>query len=263
MRLYSVLLYYIFISTAVGIDSVHVLNSATEAEIRENVVILCKFTVTSVDTNSSLSIHWHRIKENKIVAVHSYYGGDDRLHDQDPEFRDRSHLFHSELPHGNASLMLSGVKLSDSGTFRCIISDQKKTAFDEGILKVHAKPSVPVITMLQENGRTVLQCKTASSDPQTRIMWHSGKAFEKQQDTAIAMTTEGLFTIQSNFSLGSSIEEIMCCSAVSVITAKPVQSCVWKRLNDQKTLLAVIIPSLIFLLYVILIYFCKKLLSYD
>ena len=93
--------------------------------IRERAVVLgCSF---SPDPPSdppsglkSLVITWQRAEDSQVV--HSFYYGADKLDKQSHQYRNRTLLFVSELEAGNASLMISGVRLGDAGLYLCAVS---------------------------------------------------------------------------------------------------------------------------------------------
>ncbi|XP_043942199.1 CD276 antigen-like [Protopterus annectens] len=227
MSLYVLLTSYGFITAVMGVDYVHILNSVMEADITENVVLSCAFKIIKLDTWNSLRIHWHKVGRDKIIVVHSYYNGGDKLDDQDMEYKDRTQLFHDDLLYGNASLKLLNVKLSDAGNYRCIVADDTGTGYDDGTLRVHAKPSVPVITVLHQDSRVMLYCDTKSIDPHPQVTWHCGKTDQVKyvNITNNSITSEGLFAIQSSLLWEGNIQGNVCCSVTSVDTAQPLQTC--------------------------------------
>ena len=69
---------------------------------------------------ASTAVEWTR-PDLKPRFVHLWRSGQELLGDQHPSYLGRTSLFTNKLKHGDISLKLSRVKLSDKGTYRCYI----------------------------------------------------------------------------------------------------------------------------------------------
>uniref|UniRef100_A0A087XD83 Ig-like domain-containing protein n=1 Tax=Poecilia formosa TaxID=48698 RepID=A0A087XD83_POEFO len=78
----------------------------------------------SDSSSSDVIINWSRLTPAD-GTVHCYYGNQDQLGQQDQNFRGRMSLFTDQISRGNASLLLTGVKVQDEGTYRCNTSGNK------------------------------------------------------------------------------------------------------------------------------------------
>uniref|UniRef100_A0A3B3HXX9 Ig-like domain-containing protein n=1 Tax=Oryzias latipes TaxID=8090 RepID=A0A3B3HXX9_ORYLA len=66
-------------------------------------------------------IHWIQMTSPEKPA-HSFYYNTDQLQRQHQGFRGRTSLFQEQISRGNASLLLSGVRVEDEGRYRCYSS---------------------------------------------------------------------------------------------------------------------------------------------
>lgn len=69
---------------------------------------------------ASTTVEWTR-PDLKPRFVHLWRSGEEILDDQHPSYKGRTSLSINKLKHGDISLKLSKVKLSDEGTYRCYI----------------------------------------------------------------------------------------------------------------------------------------------
>lgn len=79
-------------------------------------ILPCSFRPTG-----TVVIHWYK----QQIPVHSYYYNKNQMGLQNKHFSGRTSLFNSQIPHGNASLLLRRVKVQDKGRYKCYTSTRK------------------------------------------------------------------------------------------------------------------------------------------
>uniref|UniRef100_A0A3P9DJV2 Ig-like domain-containing protein n=1 Tax=Maylandia zebra TaxID=106582 RepID=A0A3P9DJV2_9CICH len=112
-------------------------------------------------------LEWTRSDMNPRF-VHVWRSGQDLVNTRNPSYRGRASLFINELQHGNISLKLSKVKLSDEGTYECSFPLMEKKSF--------VKLVVGTSRYTGENrGGVVLQCESAGWYPEPELLWLDGE----------------------------------------------------------------------------------------
>ncbi|NXY53034.1 HHLA2 protein, partial [Callaeas wilsoni] len=122
-------------------------------------------------------IHWS--KENK--KVHSYYRQKDQLEEQDPHYRLRTHLFHQNIPSGNASLKLSNLTMTDEGSYTCYVGTAQDRTEVEVLLHVRA-PSSYALEYQKTNTERRLKCYAFLTYPAPNISWVQGNIYIQETD---------------------------------------------------------------------------------
>ncbi|XP_051285367.1 butyrophilin subfamily 1 member A1-like [Dicentrarchus labrax] len=94
------------------------------------------------------------------------------IHKQ-PSYRGRTSVSNDGLKLGDVSLKLSNVKVSDDGTYRCLIPSLGQVAF---IKLIVGSVSSPVISSTkQSSSRLVLQCESKGWYPEPEVVWLDGE----------------------------------------------------------------------------------------
>ncbi|KAF5886199.1 butyrophilin subfamily 1 member A1-like isoform X1, partial [Clarias magur] len=141
-----------------------------DAVAGENLVLPCfiKPNTSAVD----MTVEWLRLEEVTSL-VHLYRDHEDRYEDQAQSYRGRTLLFKEELQKGNASLILSPVRVSDEGKYKCLIHD--KSWYDDITFQimVEAQGSHPVIMMesYDNSGGVNLVCESRGWKPEPDVLW--------------------------------------------------------------------------------------------
>ncbi|XP_062842090.1 V-set domain-containing T-cell activation inhibitor 1 [Trichomycterus rosablanca] len=108
-------------------------------------------------------IHWY--KDDNVV--HSFYQSKDQLSYQDTNYSGRTSLFNDQIPKGNLSLLLRGVRISDEGRYKCYTAD--KTSNKELFVKVNVKAPIKAADIkITDN---TISCSTSGVFPEPHISW--------------------------------------------------------------------------------------------
>ncbi|NXA89197.1 HHLA2 protein, partial [Melanocharis versteri] len=122
-------------------------------------------------------IHWSKDKKN----VHSYYQQKDQLKDQDPHYRLRTHLFHENIPSGNASLKLSNLTMTDEGSYTCYVGTAQNAIEVKVLLHIRA-PSSYALEYQKTNTERRLKCYAFLTYPAPNISWVQGNVSIQETD---------------------------------------------------------------------------------
>ncbi|NWV24390.1 HHLA2 protein, partial [Origma solitaria] len=122
-------------------------------------------------------IHWYKGSKK----VHSYYQQKDQLEEQDPHYRHRTHLFHENIPNGNASLKLSNLTVTDEGSYTCYVGTAQDKTEVEVLLHVRA-PSSCALEYEKTNTERRLKCYAFLTYPAPNISWVQGNVSIEETD---------------------------------------------------------------------------------
>ncbi|XP_072574603.1 uncharacterized protein [Paramormyrops kingsleyae] len=71
-----------------------------------------------------LEVDWRKTDSDTIV--HLFQGGQSRPESQGDAYRGRAHFFSQEIPKGNFSLLLEGVRTADAGVYKCVVYTEQE-----------------------------------------------------------------------------------------------------------------------------------------
>ena len=99
---------------------------AVVAVVGDDVILPCH-VVPPVNMENE-TVEWYRTDLSGSPSVHLLQDGRVDSGRQYPSYKQRTSLFPEQLSHGNISLKLSRVKLSDQGTYRCSVPDLDRSS---------------------------------------------------------------------------------------------------------------------------------------
>uniref|UniRef100_M3ZR80 Ig-like domain-containing protein n=2 Tax=Xiphophorus maculatus TaxID=8083 RepID=M3ZR80_XIPMA len=141
------------------------------------------------------AVHWTQLAAAE-PAVHSYYDGRDRVQHQNQNFRGRTSLFVDWVSSGNASLLLTGVKVQDQGRYVCNCSSSAGTRL--AFIRVSVDAPVKTVNLRQAENRLI--CSSDGIYPEPNLTWSTEPPSELvlQSSTLVQLTEQQLFNISSS-----------------------------------------------------------------
>ncbi|CAL8285276.1 unnamed protein product [Merluccius merluccius] len=109
----------------------------------QTVKLECHFTLAPEDFGP-LDIEWKLLasdNQNQDEVVIQYYG--DRAYDDYPFMKGRVHFNMADPKNGDASINVTGLRLSDTGTYQCRVTKAAVVRSRKILLNVMVKPSRP------------------------------------------------------------------------------------------------------------------------
>uniref|UniRef100_UPI003AB08C14 butyrophilin subfamily 1 member A1-like n=1 Tax=Centroberyx gerrardi TaxID=166262 RepID=UPI003AB08C14 len=142
----------------------------------------------------AMTLEWTRPDLNPIF-VHLWRDGRELLINKNPSYMGRTSLFINKLKHGDISLKLSKVKLSDEGKYRCFIPTLGR---DSIVQLVVGAVSSPVIGIIKNSSGVVLGCESKGWYPEPEVFWLDGEGnILSAGPTETVRGPDGLYTVSS------------------------------------------------------------------
>ncbi|XP_034061962.1 uncharacterized protein hhla2b.2 isoform X2 [Gymnodraco acuticeps] len=168
---------------------------ALDCLLGESCVLPCSF-----QPGAEVIVHWIQLADS---PAHSYYHDQDQLGHQNPRFSGRTSLFKNQISGGNASLLLSGVKVEDEGRYKCYTStvDHNK----ETIIHLNAYAPVRKVELQQDGKR--ITCSSEGVYPKPAISWSTDPPSNQNLPENIKVQQIGqLYNILSYFTSVPDVE---------------------------------------------------------
>uniref|UniRef100_A0A667YUX5 Ig-like domain-containing protein n=1 Tax=Myripristis murdjan TaxID=586833 RepID=A0A667YUX5_9TELE len=140
--------------------------------------------------------------------VHQRYKGQEVVTRQNPSYVGRTSLFTDKLKHGNVSLKLSEVKLSDEGGYRCLLPSLK----DPGRLAGLPMSMTHDHVHLNLSSGVVLECESKGWYPEPELFWldAEGKLLSAGAPETVR-GPDGLYTVSSRVTVEKSHSNSFTC----------------------------------------------------
>ncbi|XP_048872385.1 coxsackievirus and adenovirus receptor homolog [Brienomyrus brachyistius] len=170
-----------------GLDITSTGSTTFEKASGEGVMLSCQFKLASEDTGP-LDIEWSQLasdnqKEDKVIIL---YSGDRAYEDYNPAMKGRVHFNSPDPKNGDASINLTSLQPSDTGTYQCKVKKAPGIRSRKMQLTVMVRPSKPACYTVGPShlGKDV-QLKCVSSEGTNPVQY----TWEKTSDTKVLPAT--------------------------------------------------------------------------
>uniref|UniRef100_A0A3B5L606 Ig-like domain-containing protein n=1 Tax=Xiphophorus couchianus TaxID=32473 RepID=A0A3B5L606_9TELE len=159
----------------------------------QSVKLDCQFSLSSSDTGP-LDIEWSLLASDNQIndQVVILYSGDRVYEDYYEPMKGRVHFNTPDPKSGDASINLTGLKSTDTGTYQCKVKKAPGISSKKMQLIVMVRPSKPKCSTegtLEEGKNIVLRCSTTEGTKPMQYKW------EKTSDSKLLPSTAVMGTV--------------------------------------------------------------------
>ncbi|NXX45768.1 PD1L2 protein, partial [Tricholaema leucomelas] len=168
-------------------------------EYRSNVSMECRFPVNGSLNLGLLTVVWEQKRQGKSKEVYTLRGGKAFPSSQHRDYIGRATVLYSELKLGRAILHINSVKITDAGSYLCLIDYQ---GVDYKYITLEVKASYKRINtkIIRKTGedKFAFICQSEGF-PLAEVFWQNEKNFSlsRSANTTYVLTTDGLYNITS------------------------------------------------------------------
>ncbi|XP_050924516.1 butyrophilin subfamily 3 member A2 [Lates calcarifer] len=142
------------------------------ALVGDDIILPCRLH-PAMDA-SDMTVEWARSDlDPRFVLV--WRDGVELEAKKHPSYQRRTSLFPDQLKHGNISLKLSNVKLSDQGRYRCFVPALSKEFSVQLFVGAASSPVVTIAGINKTISAVVLECKSKGWYPEPEVLWLDGE----------------------------------------------------------------------------------------
>ncbi|XP_068785231.1 programmed cell death 1 ligand 2 isoform X2 [Struthio camelus] len=222
-------------------------------EYGSNVTMECRFPVNGSLNLGLLSVVWEQRRQGqpKSKEVYTLRNGKAFLSSQHHDYIGRAALLQNELELGRAVLQITSVKITDAGSYLCLI-DYQGADYKYVTLEVKAsyKRINTRIMRKSDEDRFVFMCQSEGF-PLAVVFWQDKKDFNLSgfTNTTYTLTADGLYNITSVLTFKPNMSEIYSCmfwnKELNEKTSAHISTLALMstRYNRQKSLILFIIPT--------------------
>lgn len=219
----------------------------------------CQFTLAAEDSGP-LDIEWSLLpsdnqKDDTVVLL---YSGDRAYEDYYAPMKGRVHFNSADPKNGDASISLTGLKSSDSGTYQCKVKKAPGIRSRKMLLIVMVKPSRPRCYTegpTHEGKDVVLKCVSSEGTNPLLYTWEKTSGNKLLPASATLDPVKGIITVKNASASASGSYRCMVSNRVGSDECA-LQLNVTPPPNTAGIIAGAIIAVLLILLIIAIILFC-------
>ncbi|XP_050184487.1 programmed cell death 1 ligand 2-like [Myiozetetes cayanensis] len=252
-QILTILLLDTQLSTVSALFTVEVPQQLYTAEYGSNVTMECRFPVNGSVNLELLTVVWEQTRPGwlKSKEVYTLRNGKAVPPSQHPDYKGRASLLHSELKLGRAILQIISVKITDAGSYLCLINYR---GVDYKYITLEVKASYKRINtqVMRKPGEDmfVFMCQSEGF-PLAEVFWQNEKNFNLSgpANTTYTLTADGLYNVTSILTFKPNMSENYSCvfwnkelngETSAFISTLALMS---TQYGGQKSLMSFIIPT--------------------
>uniref|UniRef100_A0A8P4G2P8 Ig-like domain-containing protein n=1 Tax=Dicentrarchus labrax TaxID=13489 RepID=A0A8P4G2P8_DICLA len=176
------------------------------AVVGNDVILPCHLEPAGDATG--LTVEWTR-PDLDPKLVHLRRDGVEHVSEEHPLYERRTSLSIDKLKCGDISLTLSKVKLSDAGTYKCLVPpDRPESAVELTVGSV----SSPEIDISKVSNGVLLECKSKGWYPEPEVVWLDGEGnLLSAGPTETVRGPDDLYTVSSRVTVEKRHSNIFTC----------------------------------------------------
>ncbi|XP_059730207.1 programmed cell death 1 ligand 2-like isoform X3 [Haemorhous mexicanus] len=188
-QILTILLLETQLSMISALFTVEVPQQLYTAEYGSNVTMECRFPVNGSVDLGLLTVVWEQKRQGLLKSKEVYiFRNGKALHpSQHPDYKGRASLLHSELKLGRAIIQITNVKITDAGSYLCLIDYQ---GVDYKYIALEVREGFPLAEVFWQNENFNL----------------SGSA-----NTTYTLTADGLYNVTSILAFKPNMSENYTC----------------------------------------------------
>ncbi|NWV25875.1 PD1L1 protein, partial [Origma solitaria] len=184
-------------------------------EYGSNVCMECRFPVNGSIDLGLLTVVWEQKRQGRLKSkeVYTLRNGKALPLSQHPDYIGRASILHSELKLGRAILQITKVKITDAGSYLCLI-DYQGVDYKYIALEVKAPYKRINTQVMRKPGedKFVFICQSEGF-PLAEVFWQNEKnsSLSGPANTTYTLTADGLYNVTSILTFKPNTSENYTC----------------------------------------------------